>query len=133
SYAPNAFFRWGSELPHGGIYVTAVDPNTTVKVMLGEVARLQNEPAPAKELAGAKSVFLTGLLTNSETTDGQASLLATSQVDAGDWRFARRLPERVRAVSASDVQAFARKHIHNLQAAVVGDPEKLDRALMTSQ
>ncbi len=44
SYAPSAGLRTGSTVPTGYLYVTAVDPNTTLKVMLDEARRLQNDP-----------------------------------------------------------------------------------------
>jgi zinc protease len=118
--------------PVGVLYVTAVDPNGTMKVMLEEVKRLQNEPMGDLELAGFKSEFLTSYLEGHETPDGQASALADSQLYAGDWRIARGVPDRVRAVTAADVQAFAKKYITHLQAAVVGDKTKIDATLFTS-
>src|SRR5205807_8784010 len=108
SYAPAAFLRWNSAVPTGSLYVTATDPNATLKVMLAEAARLQREPVPAADLAGTKSVFLTSYLMDDQATDGQAGQLARAQILGGDWRLARLLPERIRQVTAADVQRFAR-------------------------
>ena len=118
--------------PLGMLYVTAVDPNATFRVMLDEVKRLRDEPMSDLELAGYKSVFLTNYLEQHETPDGQASALADSQLYAGDWRVARGIPERVRAVTAADIQSFTKKYIVHLQAAVVGDKAKIDATLFTS-
>jgi zinc protease len=132
SYAPSAGLRASNVLTLGSLYVSTVDPNTTWKVMLGEARKLQTEPVSPTFLAGAKSVFLTRFLAGAEGTDGQASLLARSLLLGGDWRLARALPDRVRAVTAADVQGFARTAIKNLQTVQEGNPAKLDKALFTS-
>lgn len=103
-----------------------------MKVMLDEVRRLQTEPLPDAELAGFKSVFLTGHLQTRELVDWQAYGLVEAHMLGGDWHLAQGIPERVRAVSAADIQAFAKKHLTHLQAAVLGDPAKVDAALFTS-
>ncbi len=61
SYAPSAFFRRHSSATYGALEVTAVDPNTTMKVMFDEAHRLATELVPPKELEGSKSVFLSAL------------------------------------------------------------------------
>jgi len=38
----------------------------------------------------------------------------------------------VRAITAADVQAFMKKYVSHMQAAVVGDPGKIDQGLFTS-
>ncbi|HEY8039420.1 MAG TPA: pitrilysin family protein [Polyangiaceae bacterium] len=132
TYSVNAYLNDGFAHPFGTMDVTAVDPNAAMKVMLDEARRMQSEPIGDEELAGFKSTFLTGYLEQHETSEGQASSLAEAQIYGGDWRLARALPDRVRAVTAADVQAFARKYLAHLQAAVVGDPSKVDAALFTS-
>ena len=79
-----------------------------------------------------KSVFLTSYLMDNQATDGQAGQLARAQILGGDWRLARLLPERIRQVTAADVQRFARSFIGRLQMVVLGDPAKIDRGLFTS-
>lgn len=129
SYAPSADFNSRSAVPWGILYVTAVDPTATMKVMLDEAARLAREPLADDELAGNKSVFLSRYLMSAETTDGQASLLAQMQLYAGDWRQARTLPDRIRTVTSADVQAFAKKYMHKLQTVYLGDASKIDKKL----
>ena len=49
SYAPDAFLRnQGANI--GGIYVTAVDANQSVNVMLDEIARLQRVPIDDQDI-----------------------------------------------------------------------------------
>jgi zinc protease len=132
SYAASAHLSSNYTIGLGVLYVTAVDPNTTRKVMNDEVHRLQTEPISDKELAGHKSIFLTGYLMENEATDGQAGMLARAQLLGGDWRLAKTLPARIQAVTAADLQAFAKTYAQHMQTIVIGDPAKIDRALFTS-
>jgi zinc protease len=132
SYAPAAFFASSNSVPMGFLYVTAVDPNTTLKVMYDEVRKLQNEVVPEKDLAGTKATFLSRFLMQSESTSGQASMLANALVLGGDWKLVRTLPERIRGVSAANVQSFAKKYMGRMQTVVLGDPTKIDNTLFTS-
>lgn len=133
SYAPSAGFRYGAEVTRGQLYVTAVDPNTTWRVMLDEVKKLAEVPVPAADLAGAKAQFLTGHLMSNESTGGQASWLGLCDVVGGDYKLARTLPERIANVKAAEVQAFAKHRVVHLQTAVLGDASGLDRALFESR
>jgi predicted Zn-dependent peptidase len=119
-------------VPTGYLYVTAVDPNKTLQVMLDEARRLQSEPISEKDLAGTKATYLTQYLMASESTDGQANLLADAELYGGDWKLARTLPERIRAVTPAGVQAYARKYMQHLQMVVLGDPTKIDHPLFES-
>ena len=118
--------------PLGMLYVTATDPNTTMKVILDQVKRLQTEPVADIDLAGYKAVYLTGYLEGHETTDYIALSLGDAQLNGGDWRLARTFPDRVRAVTAADIKAFAQKNFVHMQTAVLGDPSKIDAALFQS-
>ncbi len=133
SYAPSASFRYGAEITRGQLYVTAVDPNTTWKVMLDEVKKLAEAPLPSADLAGAKAQFLTGHLAANESTGGQASWLGTCDVVGGDYKLARTLPDRIATVKAEEVQAFLKNRVLRLQTAVLGDAAKLDRSLFESR
>lgn len=129
SYAPGAGVVVGQAGAMGLISVSAVDPTTTYKVMLDELRRLQTTPLAPADLAGSKNTYLTNFLAGSETTDGQAALLALWQLQAGDWRRSRTFMDQVRAVTAADVQAFAKRDFVHLQTVMLGDPAKLDPAL----
>jgi predicted Zn-dependent peptidase len=124
SYAPYAGVANGA-VTHGLLYVTAVDPKTTLKVMDAEVARLKGRPLSPKELTDTKEEYLSNLVAATETTDAQANFLTAWRLYSGDFREARRIPDRIRSVTAAEVQAYARKYLVNMQTAYVGDPSKL--------
>lgn len=132
TYSVNAFIDTALSRPFGAMTVSAVDPNAAMKVMLDEARRLRDEPIGDEELAGFKSTFLTEFVEQHETPEGQVYALVQAELLGGDWRLSRGVPERVRAVTAADIQAFARKYIGHMQAAVVGDPAKVDAGLFTS-
>jgi zinc protease len=132
TYAVQAYINSGFANPFGLMSVSAVDPNTAMKVMLDEIKGMRDEPLPADELAGFKSEYLTGYLMQHETPFGQIDSLGDALVYGGDWHIARGIPDRVRAITAADVQAFMKKYVSHMQAAVVGDPGKIDQGLFTS-
>jgi zinc protease len=130
SYAAGAFFDATRPQAFGFLYVTAVDPGAALPVMQDVVKDLGQKPVSSKELAGYRSTFLTGFLQNQATTDGAAQRLVAAQLLGGDWRLARTLPERVRQVTAQDVQAYTQKYVRDYQVAVVGDPKKVDLSML---
>ena len=132
SYAPAAVYHYRSAMPIGLLYVTAVDPRTTMTVMLDQARRLRDEPIGAEELLGDKASLLTRFYLDNETTDGQAELLGDAQICGGDWHLVQTLSDRVKAVTPAEIQAFARKHLTRLQTVVLGDPKTVDEALLKS-
>lgn len=132
SYSPHATFEEGEGGALGGLYVTAVDPTTTFKVMLGEVRKLYAIPLSEIDLAGARAQTRTGFAMASEATDGQARLLAQGALLAGDWRWAKGYLAQIDKVTAHEVMTFAKQHMQKLQVVILGDPAKLDHALATS-
>lgn len=132
SYAPNAGLRWSGEVTRGTLYVTAVDPNTTFKVMLDEAKKLAETPVSDKDLASAKSQFLTSHVTQNESTDGQASWLGMTDLVGGDYKLSRTLPDRIKALTPAQLQGFAKHRLNKLQVEVLGDPTKVDKGLFES-
>ena len=131
SYAPDAFLReQGANV--GGIYVTAVDANQAVGVMLNEIAHLQREPAGPDEIALEISGYLTRYYMNQETNMAQAGELARYELIGGGWRNSLDFLERLRAVTPAEVQRVAQKYMRNLRFVVIGDPKSIDRNVFTN-
>jgi zinc protease len=116
----------------GLLYVTAVEPDTTFKVMLAEVKRLQEEPVPADRLQQTINGFVTQYWVSQETNMGQGAQLGLWEIAGGGWQNALKMVERVHAVTAADVQRVATKYLRNARFVVIGNPAKVDRALFTS-
>jgi zinc protease len=130
SYAPNAFLRdQGANL--GGIYVTAVQTNEAVSVMLSEISRLKHERAQPTDISSEVSGYLTKYYLGQETNAAQAGELAMYELLGGGWRNSTHYLERLRAVTPEDVQRVAQKYMRNLRFVVLGDPTKVDKNLFT--
>lgn len=116
----------------GSLYVTAVAPDTTLKVIFSEVQRLQREPLSSSRLAENVATFLTRFLLQQQTNMGQASQLGAFELVGGGWENYYRYLDAVRRVTPADVQRVAGKYMQRARFAVIGDPAKVDRALITS-
>lgn len=128
SYAPDAFLR-EQGVNIAGIYVTAVDANQAIRVMLAEISRLTTEPISENELEGIAGFFLTSHYLEQETNAAQAATLARYELIGGGWRNSFDFLEGVRGVTADDVMAVTKKYIGNIRFAFVGDPSAADRSI----
>lgn len=132
SYAPNAFL--GSQGANvGGIYVTAVDGNQAIRVMLDEIARLQRDPIGPRDITAVASQFLTTYYLNQETNAAQAGELATYELLGGGWRNSLDVLDRLRAVTPADVQRVAQTYMRNIRFVVLGDPARVDKSVFINQ
>ncbi len=132
SYAPSAFLKdQGANV--GGIYVTAVDANQAVRVMLSEISRLQTQPIDQQDITGVVSQYLTQYYLGQETNAAQAAELAQYELIGGGWRNSFEQLERLRAVTPADVQRVAKSYMKNIRFVVIGDPARVDTKVFTFQ
>jgi zinc protease len=131
SYAPAAFLQ-NRFANCANLYVTAVQPDTTVKVMLGEVKRLQTEFISGKELRDKITDFLTTYYLQNETNAAQASFLAQYELSGLGWQASEQFVQNMKQVTPEEVERVAQTYIRDIQFAVLGDPAKIDRKLFTS-
>jgi len=116
----------------GGLYVTTVSPDTTLKLMHFFVNQLQQEIVTNDGLKRLELQFITQYFLDNETDASQADFLARSQLYRGDYRYADAFVADLKSVTPEAVQAAARKYMHNMHWAYVGDPSKVDRRLLES-
>ena len=110
----------------GGLSVSTVSPDTTLKLMRAAIVDLQQgmlDPAGLKQL---EEQFITEYFLDNETNAAQADFLARSQLYEGDYREADRFMDEVKSVTPEDVQRVARKYMKGFRFAYVGDPSKLN-------
>ncbi len=129
SYAADAPFVERA-IATGGVYVTTVDPNTTLGIMHQEIQNLQNDEIDPKGLAELVGQFITDYFLKNETNGDQANFIARAAIDQGDYRLADDFVDALRRVKPSDIQRVARQYIHNFRFVYVGDPSKLDRSIL---
>ena len=132
SYAPDAFLSsQGANV--GGIYVTSVDANQAVQVMLREITRLQTQEISPDEIKATAQQFLTRYYMGQETNAAQAGELAQYELIGGGWRNSAVFIDRLRAVTPSDVKRAANTYMRNLQFVVIGNPLSVDKSVFTGQ
>lgn len=129
SYAPDAPFVERA-VATGGLYVSTVDPNAALSIMREEITRLQRELIDRDGLDRLVEQFITEYFLKNETNSDQASFLARAAIYQGDHRAAERFVSDLRRVSPEDIRQAARTYMKNFSFAYVGDPSRLDRALI---
>jgi zinc protease len=134
SYAPDAFLR-NQAANIGGIYVTAADQyaNDAVRVMLGEITRLQREPITRDDITSVIAQFLTTYYLGQETNAAQAANMAQYELIGGGWRNSLSFLEKLRAVTPADVQRVSQKYMRNIRFVVLGNPAKIDKNVFVGQ
>jgi len=130
SYAPDAFLRTQAANV-GGLYVTAVDANQSIRVMLSEIARLQNEPVSADDIHAVVAQYLTTYYLGQETNAAQAGELAQYELIGGGWRNSVNFLERLTAVTPADIQRVSQKYMKNIRFVVLGNPKSVDEGVFT--
>jgi zinc protease len=132
SYAPDAFLRTQAANV-GGLYVTAVDANTSIRVMLSEIARLQSQPVSADDIHAVIAQYLTTYYLGQETNAAQAGELAQYELIGGGWRNSVDFLEKLSAVTPGDIQRVSQKYMRNIRFVVLGNPRSVDPNIFTGQ
>jgi zinc protease len=132
SYAPEASLE-DLFANCGTLYVTTVAPDTTIKLMLAEVKRLQNRLLSADGLRERINLLLTSYYLENETNAAQAAFLARFELAGLGWRQSEKFVKQRQKVSPEQIMQVAQKYMNNFQFVVIGDPAKIDRKLFTSK
>jgi zinc protease len=110
----------------GGLYVSTVAPDTTLKLMRAAIVDLQQgmlDPVGLKQL---EEQFITEYFLDNETNAAQADFIARSQLYEGDYHEADRFVDELKSITPEAVQRVARKYMKGFRFAYVGDPSKLN-------
>lgn len=110
----------------GGLYVSTVSPDTTLKLMRAAIQDLQTGMLDPVGLRQLEEQFITEYFLDNETNAAQADFLARSQLYEGDYREADRFVAELKSVTPEAVQRVARRYMKGIRFAYVGDPSKLD-------
>jgi predicted Zn-dependent peptidase len=132
SYAPDAFLRTQAANV-GGLYVTAVDANQSIRVMLSEIARLQNEAVSNDDIHAVVAQYLTTYYLGQETNAAQAGELAQYELIGGGWRNSVDFLPRLEAVTPADIQRVSQKYMRNIRFVVLGNPKSVDTGVFLGQ
>ena len=117
---------------YGYLYVTAVKPNETVKVMIDEVLRLTVEPILAADLKEIVNIFLTEHYMKLETNSAQAGVLADGEMLFGGWEQSLVFIEQIKKVTPDDILRVCETYLKNIHWGYIGDGAAVDPALLKS-
>ncbi|OGZ53490.1 MAG: hypothetical protein A3B25_02270 [Candidatus Ryanbacteria bacterium RIFCSPLOWO2_01_FULL_48_26] len=113
-------------IDHGHFVVSAGVDHTKIqnvlKAALAELARLRDVPVPEKELQKSKDHLIGNLILGLETSDELASFYGGQEILAGSIVTPAQLIAKVRAVTASEIQALAKLLFkkEQLNLAIIG-------------
>jgi zinc protease len=110
----------------GGLYVSTVSPDTTLKLMRAAIVDLQEGLLDPVGLREMEQQFITEYFLDNETNAAQADFLARAQLYEGDYQAADRFVNDLRRVTPEAVRRVARKYMKGFRFAYVGDPTKLN-------
>lgn len=110
----------------GGLYVSTVSPDTTLKLMRAAISDLETGLLDRTGLEQLELQFITEYFLDNETNAAQADFLARSQLYQGDYRAADRFVADLRRVTPEEVQRVVRTYMKGIRFAYVGDPSKVN-------
>lgn len=110
----------------GGLYVSTVSPDTTLKLMRAAISDLETGLLDRTGLEQLEQQFITEYFLDNETNAAQADFIARSELYQGDYRAADRFVSDLRKVTPEEVQRAARTYMKGFRFAYVGDPSKID-------
>ena len=126
SYAPSAELNTYAANT-AKIYVTAVDANQAVSVMLNEIKNLKTQPVDEQEISGVAGQFLTTYYLAQETNAAQALELARYELIGGGWRNAFTFLDKIRQVTPKDIQTVSSKYMKNIRFVAIGNPSAINK------
>ena len=102
-----------------------VDPERAESSLWAEIARLCDQPMPAKELERARNLVRAQLLRGLQTSNGRAHTIGQMEVMLGGWKHMLDLDDRYAAITAADIQRVAQKtfppHRRNVVTLIPGE------------
>lgn len=130
SYAPGAWITSGLT-PYSVMYVTTKEPDKYIAVARNMVDKIKKEGFPADDVKNTKNTYATYQYYDNETNGGIAYLVATNELQQGDWHHAFTLKEDLEKVTPEDVNRVFNKYIGNFTWVYQGDPEQVNTTLFT--
>ena len=114
---------------YGVLYVSSVDATQAVNVILDQVAKMQNEPVPQKDLHDKIKVLTTETLMGEQTNGNQASTLAMQEIVGRGFEMAERRIELIQKVTAAEIQRVMKKYANGVNFTVLGDTAEAQKML----
>jgi zinc protease len=121
------YARQESLLTLSGTPATGQDMATLEQALREQLRLLREQPVSTEELARVKAQVVAANVYEQDSAFYQAMKIGTLETIGLDWRVLDDYVPRIRAVTAEQVQAVARKYLHDdgLTVAVL-DPQPMD-------
>ncbi len=132
SYAPESSIN-PNRTSTGFVYVTTTLPDSAVSVMFACIDSMQQHQMPEEELQGQVAQFITARYMSDETNEQQAKILGMYQILTGSWERSQEIVPIIQRLTPADIQAAAKKYMRNINFAVVGNVDKIDKTLFLSR
>ena len=133
TYSPNSFV-WSRYKT--GYWVESADVTTevtgaSIKEILFEINRLQDEPPTEAEMQGMKNYLVGIYVLQNSTRNGVIGQLESMNYNELDKNYLDTYVQNLSAVTAKDVQDMAKKYLvlDRMTFVVVGDKSKIDEQL----
>lgn len=128
SYAPNAEMD-DFAANSANIYVTTTDANQSVSLMLREIEDMRKNKVSEDDFSAVPGFYLTTYYVKQETNAAQVAELAKYELIGGGWKNSLQFLDKIRAVTADDVQRVAQKYMKNLRFVVIGNPTAINNQI----
>src|SRR5215213_3998904 len=130
SYAPAAYMTSGLT-PYSIMYVTTKEPDKYIAVARNLVDKIKKEGFPADDVKNMKNTYATYQYYQNETNGSLCNMIATSELEQGDWHKALTLKEDLQPVTPADVNRVFNKYIGNFTWVYQGNPKQVTATLFT--
>ena len=122
--AQEAAFSADIRADRGLLYFYAIasegkTPDALEKSLLAELAKIQNSPVTASELAKAKNQLITRTLQEREQNDGKAIAIERAITYQGDANAVNTDIQKLQAVTVADVQRVMKKYFTDKNRVVI--------------
>jgi zinc protease len=122
--AQEAGFNADIRADRGLLYFYAIasegkTPDALEKSVLAELAKIQNQPVSAQELAKAKNQLITRTLQEREQNDGKAIAIERAITYQGDPNAVNTDIQKLQAVTVADVQRVMKKYFTDKNRVVI--------------
>ena len=114
----------------GGLYVTTVDPDLTLRVMQEELMDLKTGSVDPRSLERLILQFITQYFLDNESGAQQADFLARAELYYGDFKRADRFVDELRAITPLDIQRAAVRYMRDIRFVYIGDARRAPKATM---
>lgn len=112
-----------SRINSGTFYVSSIQPEQAVEVMLEEIKKMQAAPVSKEEIELQVRKFLSGWYSGRETRSAQASIFELYEVLGIGWENSNSFIDRASRVTPEDIQRVMETYFQNMSFVTLG-PKK---------